>query len=450
MGLRRVLRQADLPAERGHAPARPVAATLLSAERSPAWGVGVVAAIALAVGGVLAGRPDVAALGGLLALMSTGPLAARPPGRPELGFGSDAVDDAGRRTAVLRDAGDGSGRLMVLRGRGPGARQSCLVAASTERLELRVPLPLSGRREVLRYAVSTASADLVALQDEGAAGSLVAGLRPLPARARRLALPHRLRSHAGDHRGPLAGGGTDTLGTGTWQAGDGLRSIDWRATARSTAADGMPVVRRFAAPADAAVVLAVDARADVPADAAAWSRPLAGRLRMDSSLHRARSAAATIAHSYLAAGDRVGMMDAFGFAAPLPPAAGHRQFELLRRRLTTLAVPPTSLGPERPPQPPPGALVFLLSPFLEPDACERAAEWVRTGHVVAAVDTLPELDLGGTAGMERAAWELLLASRAASHARLAERGIALLPAEGVEAALDAWAVRRMRAPGGPR
>src|SRR6185312_8777741 len=215
-------------------------------------------------------------------------------------------------------------------------------------------------------------------------------------------------------------------------------------TARSTDAAGTPLVRRYLAPADAGVTLAVDSRVDVPARIAAWVDPSQDALRMVSSLQLTRAAAGSVAAAYTSRGDRVGLLDAFGFGAPLRPAGGHRQLELLRRRLAALAVPSTSLQPSRTPAPAPGSLVYFFSPLLEPDAASVPAHWVRSGHIVAVVDTLPEIDAAGLPAAEGQALALLLATRAAVRAELATEGIPVVPAGSLRASLELWTLQRAR------
>ncbi|WP_417234092.1 hypothetical protein [Arthrobacter sp.] len=229
--------------------------------------------------------------------------------------------------------------------------------------------------------------------------------------------------------------------------------MDWRATARSTDAAGPPLARPSPAPAAAGVPLAIDARVDIPSRIAAWIDPSLDALRLSSSLQLTRSAAGSVAAAYASRGDRVGLLDAFGFGAPLRPAGGHRQLELLRRRLAGLAVPSTSIEPSRTPAPAPGTLVYFFSPLLEPDTAAVPARWVRSGHIVAVVDTLPVPDDTGLPAAEAQALALLLATRAAVLAELAGEGIPVLPAGNLREAVEGWSLQRARSrtvPGGAR
>src|SRR5690606_40374736 len=74
---------------------------------------------------------------------------------------------------------------------------------------------------------------------------------------------------------------------------------------------------------------------------------------------------------------------------PLPPAGGRRHAERIVRRLA-LASPESFVhGRVRPPVLPSGALVVLLSTFLDDEAMSLALTWRHTGHRVVAVDVLP-------------------------------------------------------------
>lgn len=470
--------------------ARNVPAAAAPAARSPQWGVAVLLALAFGVGAAVARRPDVAVFGVLFALVAASGLAPRLlRNAPALSFTASAGagphersapgDDPGRRLVTFHDsaadggaahrgaanggaadggvthgcAESGPARLMTVRALAPGSRESAVVASTAEALDLGIRVPLGGKRDILDYRVSVFSADLGACRDELETGTLSAMLQPAPEALRRLPLPTALRSHAGAHHGRLRGGGTQVRDVGPMVPGDDLRHIDWRATARSGNAEALPLVRRHQAPADAAITLAFDVRVDIPALVAGWTNAGLDVLRQASSLQQARTAAGSLAAAYLAAGDRVGLLDAFGFGPALRPSGGARQLELVRRRLAGLTVASTSVQPSRPPAPPVGTLVYFFSPLLEPGTAEVAARWVRSGHVLAVVDTLPALDTAGLPAPESQALSLLLAARMATLATLDAEGITVLPAGGLREAVEGWTIRRARshsAPGGAR
>ncbi|MDN5879353.1 MAG: DUF58 domain-containing protein [Arthrobacter sp.] len=420
----------------------------------------VLLALLFGVGAAIARRPDVAVLGALFAL-----IAVSTPRRfgnrhvPTLEFDRSVhaqVTGGTRRRILFRDAGPDPRTvpaLMVVRAVAPGGRESALIATTAETPGLGIRVPRGGRRDLLAYRVSAFSPDLGICRHESQTGKLTAMLQPSPDPVRRLPTPSALRAHAGSHHARLRGGGTELRDVGPLRPGDDRRHIDWRATARNTEASGMPLVRRYLAPADAGVTLAIDARVDFPARVAAWIDPSLDALRMVTSLQLTRSAAGSLAAAYLARGDRVGMLDAVGFSSPVRPAGGHRQLELLRRRFAALAVSSSSILPSRLPTPAPGTLVYFFSPLLDHDVASIPARWARAGHVVAVVDTLPDPDATDLPFSEAQALTLLMATRGAVRAELAAEGIEVLPATVLRESVERWGLARSRAnslPGGGR
>lgn len=430
------------------------------AARSPQWGVAVLLALLFGVGAAVARRPDVAVLGALFALIAV----STPAGfgnrhAPTLEFdhsGRGDIPGGVRRRILFRNAGPAEGQrtaLMAVRALAPGGRESAVIATTAEATELGIRVPRGGRRNLLSYRVSAFSPDLGLCRPEAETGNLTAMLQPRPDPLRRLPIPTALRAHAGNHHARLRGGGTELRDVGPLKPGDDRRHIDWRATARSTDASGTPLVRRYLAPADAGVTLAVDGRVDFPAKVAAWNDATLDALRLHSSLQLTRSAAGSLAAAYLARGDRVGFLDAVGFSSPVRPAGGHRQLELLRRRFASLAVPASSIRPSRLPTPAPGTLVYFFSPLLDPDAASIPARWTRAGHIVAVVDTLPDPDATGLPVSEAQALILLMATRAAVRAELTSEGIDVLPAADLRESVERWGLSRARSnarPGGIR
>src|SRR5699024_6698399 len=103
----------------------------------------------------------------------------------------------------------------------------------------------------------------------------------------------------------------------------------------------------------------------------------------------AREAAASLARAYLAQGDRVGLEDLGLRRRPVRAGGGRRHLERITRRLA-LSAPEGSPRPRvRAPQVPSGALVVVLSTFLDDEAMAMALRWRHAGHRVVAVDVLP-------------------------------------------------------------
>ena len=182
-----------------------------------------------------------------------------------------------------------------------------------------------------------------------------------------------------------------------YQPGDRLRGVDWRTTLRASAAYGSDdvgtlFVRERHAEADADVVLAVDTRVDVGAEVGEWSKGEDGAfVRQGGTLDTAAIAATAMAASYLQQGDRVSLVDLGRPQFGLRSGAGRRHLLVLRHRLLACvrAAGWVSRPVLRAEQVPPGALVVVLSAFLDDTVVEQTLLAARRGNLVLAVDVLP-------------------------------------------------------------
>ncbi|WP_367132451.1 DUF58 domain-containing protein [Saccharothrix sp. HUAS TT1] len=228
-------------------------------------------------------------------------------------------------------------------------------------------------------------------------------------------LPARAVGLVGAHRARRPGDSVELRDIRAFQPGDRLRRIDWRVSLRSSA--GSPEgtnlhVREHHAEADADVVLALDTRYDVGAEVGDWAVPAratrggafglsfgewspASRgttVRPGGSLDLAVRAAASLAAGYLRQGDRVGLADLGRPRLGARAGAGRRQLLRLRNQLVVCA---RSAGWGQRPvlraeQVPHGALVVVLSPFLDAEVVELTVHAARRGNLVLAVDVLPD------------------------------------------------------------
>lgn len=210
-------------------------------------------------------------------------------------------------------------------------------------------------------------------------------------------LPPRVAGLVGVHRSPRPGDGTELRDIRPFQAGDRLRRVDWRVSLRAAAAVGGDLVpgtlhvRERHAEADADLMLALDTRVDVDDDIGEWSNEVPSLVRDGGSLDVGVRAATALAASYLRQGDRVGLIDLGSPRLGVPPGAGRRQLERIRHQLVTCGrnagwTPHPVL---RAAQVPHGALVMVLSTFLDDAVADLAAHAARRGNVVIAVDLLP-------------------------------------------------------------
>lgn len=202
----------------------------------------------------------------------------------------------------------------------------------------------------------------------------------------------------GAHRSRRPGDSTELRDIRPFAPGDRLRRVDWRVSLRTGFPDaGALHVRERHADADAEVVLALDTRIDVGHLVADWSRSdydLGRRWQTPrgGSLDTTIRVASSLAACYLRQGDRVGLIDLGRPQLYLAPGGGSRQLLRLRHRLVQCGqaagwVPRPVLRPHLVPV---GAMVVVLSPFLDDAAVDVAVVAARRGGLVVAVDVLPQ------------------------------------------------------------
>ena len=232
----------------------------------------------------------------------------------------------------------------------------------------------------------------------------------------------------------------------TYQPGDDLRSVDWKATARR----GWPVVREWQPERNQTLWVLLDC-----------GRNLAARLEQDRTrLDRAVEAALALARAAAERGDRTGLI-LFGAEVErvVPPEAG-------RTRLGPLAEA-LHLARSRPVEADFGAafdalmarqrrraLVVVFTDLGDPEATAlllARAAILRRRHLVALASIAdPELAAAASArpasvadAFARAAAERILAEREGSERRLTAAGVTVIHAAGVD--LPAAVVRRYAA-----
>ncbi len=353
----------------------------------------------LALLGLVLGRADLVALGAPLLLGLALALRTTPSGRGHAAIEDLRHDqDATVRADLTLEPPPGS-ELALFRVSSPGHRHVDLVVAASGP----VAIPLcaagvrTGRQEFFQVTHQQTSIGHRARTASRELGPAQLTVLPRTGELDRLPLPPRLQGLTGAHVSRRVGTGGDLHDIAPFSRGDRLRRIDWRATLRESGRGREPGtltdlhVRRTFATADAVVNLVLDSRDDVARDRATWSGY--GEVHVDdaTSLDLARAAAASLAKAYLDAGDRVGFVDLGRVGRPIRPAGGRRH---LQRIIHALAESTPSGGARpivRPPQAPSGALLIVLSTFLDDEAANLAASWRRHGHRVLAVEVLPPL-----------------------------------------------------------
>ncbi|TGO06151.1 DUF58 domain-containing protein [Serinibacter arcticus] len=406
-----------------------------------AWlgATGLAAAVALA--GVVTGRPDAVALvvpvvvaAALGAARRTKADAAGHP-EPSSPVSLDRLPDApaGHHLARLRaPAGhDVRLRVSVPRHRPAHALLPAGATATADVFSARTgPLELfrldwAGVADGFETVPTTRRADRVVV--EPGVGTLDA-----------LPLPDHLVGLTGAHPSRRRGDGDELHDVAPFRSGDRLPRIDWRVTARRGTSDpriGTQLyVRRTQAPAEAVVMIVLDSRDDVGVDVRTWSGGRPGADTEPTSLDVARRAAATLARAYLEQGDRVGLADLGTRRRAIAPGGGRRHLQRVTHALALAAPEGEPARLRRAPQVPTGALVVIASTFLDDEAAAAAQLWAAAGHRVLAVDVLTTPHLADLPPAEVLAARLVLAERAARLRRLGAAGIAVVAWHAASAA----------------
>jgi uncharacterized protein (DUF58 family) len=232
--------------------------------------------------------------------------------------------------------------------------------------------------------------------------------------ARDLVVPANVLSRIGSHTGRRPGAGMEFIGTRDYVPGDSVRHINWPASSRRQTL----VVNQHAAERATEVVVLVDTTGD-------------GALANGSILETAVRVSAGIAQAYLDQGDRVGVV---GFGARirwLAPDLGVRQYYRIMDQALASVVDHSYVRPEITRLPrtalPNGAMVFVVSPLLEPAVLDSVADLRSRGHATLVIDLVstfipPSADSRGALGQR--IWRL---DRAATLHAMRERGVAVIP-----------------------
>lgn len=394
--------------------------------RSSGFTAGATLAVLLAAAGLLLARIDLA----LFALPLVAALAwstERRPARTEAATATVALTDSGDEEMdfALTIAAPARVEAIALRYSLASGEARELVVAGAVYGELagRIPLLHSGPQELVRVEYRFFGADMgtLSLPSEPLVASRV--VTPRRSVVGWFPLPRRLQGLTGSHESARAGDGGDFLDVHPFTAGDRMRRIDWKATARRGQNAGDLYVRRTAALADATVLIVLDSRDDVGEQVAEWSRNSPTKKGL-SALDVAREAASSIAAGYIQAGDRVGFQDLSSRDRMIPHAGGRRHLWRLLRAIEMTKPAAVPFSRRRPPIVPSGALVYVLASLLDDQAVRLALRWKGDGHRVIAVDVLPGARFARSTRYERVAHRLVMMER--------DDRIRMLQARGVE------------------
>jgi len=210
----------------------------------------------------------------------------------------------------------------------------------------------------------------------------------------------------------------------TW--GDSVRRIDWKASAKLANGEETLYVRRNLAQAESTTFILLDSRDEVGPEVLTWGS--AHEIRSDhrSSLDLAREAATAIAQRAITQGDRVGFEDISRPRRPLLPATGHRQFMRLQHAIAMAAPLGAPTDRVRAPMVPSGAIVYVMSTFLDDASLHTVGALVKRGHRVIAIDTLPHVSLWNLSPRHTTAFRLISLARDARLRNLKAFGVPLI------------------------
>jgi uncharacterized protein (DUF58 family) len=200
---------------------------------------------------------------------------------------------------------------------------------------------------------------------------------PTAERLRRLVAPAHTQAATGSEVARVRGEGLEFADTRHFVAGDRVRSINWRATARR----GSLVVNERHPERNADVVIFLDSLAEARASA-------------QGTLEQAVRTAATLATRFLERRDRVGLVAFGGILRWLEPGGGLvQQYRLIDALLETgvefsYAWKDVNVIPAR--TLPPRALVIAVTPLLDERSLAALADLRARGHDLVVLEISPE------------------------------------------------------------
>ena len=395
------------------------------------------AATLLSVAGALAlvtGRPDVVLVALPLAVGTALAWAGRtldPSPRIRVTTPQMAAQH-GPAHASVEIRGTAAAELTIVRmPAGVGAGAAIVLGSPSGEAVQRVAVPFDtgdwGIREFGVAAVRLAAADGMyaspVVTTHTSPTRVVPAVPPVPAAE----LPARAAGQVGAHRTRRPGDGSELLDVREFRAGDRMRRIDWRVSARR----GTLHVRHTAIDADADLVICLDSRFDLGDDIATWSeRRTWGPGEPRGCLGTSITGAVALAATYLRLGDRVGLVDLSVPYRVVPPGTGVRQ--LMRIRWQLAGVVPDGQSRRRAfdeGSVPTGAVTVVFSPFVDEQIDRVVGSLARTRREIIAVDVLADALRFPEERSEHVAARLLLAERRERLAALQRRGVLVVPWE---------------------
>jgi uncharacterized protein (DUF58 family) len=236
---------------------------------------------------------------------------------------------------------------------------------------------------------------------------------PRPARMRPRLVPAELLRRIGEHTGRAVGEGVEFAAIRPYVPGDQLRDVNGPVSIRR----GQLHVNQRSASRAADLVVMIDALAG--------AGPVADRT-LDLAVH----GAAAVVAAYLRVSDRAGIVVLGGLLRWLAPAPGDRHFYriaemMLRARYDSFVAPDVSRIPRT--ALPPGTLVIVFSPLLDPAAFAALTDMRQRGFPLIVVDTLRDEPPAPRSKLADLALRLWRLNRAATRAALNDLGVPVLP-----------------------
>lgn len=248
---------------------------------------------------------------------------------------------------------------------------------------------------------------------------------PAPVPVAAMPTVRRLMGLHGAHHGARLGEGGEFRDLHPFTAGDSLRRIDPRATARLARQPGEFYVRRTHTLSDTSVTIVVDTADDLAAHVAQWGSADVARTG-ETSLDLARSAARAVAEATEAIGDRIAYVVLAMRGRQVPSGAGRRHLARVLAAVAATGLRQDETTYARTPPIPTGSTVVLLSTFFDGDASRLALTWIAGGHRVIGIDTLPEPALTRLTPAQRFAADVVFTEREAVLRRLRASGVEIM------------------------
>ncbi len=350
---------------------------------------GLVVVVGLIGGALLFSRPELALVAApvLVAIVVARRPASGTHATIESQVGARSASDAVSYTVAVTAPEDAEAVIVRIHTRDRGRWDVVVDPDRARALSGEIGIVHSGPQEIVRvdYSLTASGGTYLTVPRPGPRSRRV--ISPRSVALRRLPLPLRMLGLTGGHDSARPGDGGEFRDVSLFTPGDRLRRIDWKVTARRAVGRGELYVRRSFATADATVLIMIDSRDDV-AELFTPGNEAGTKPDEPTSLDVARDAAASIASAYIKAGDRVGFQDLASLNRIIAPGGGARQLQRLLPAIARSAAVGAPTRRLRAPVVPAGAIVYVMSTFLDDEAAAMAELWRVSGHRVVAIDTL--------------------------------------------------------------